>query len=189
MIFIATRKLRVLLVILLICIMAVVSVLSINWILRIAYPFHYQELIEKHADHYGVDPHLVVSIMRNESRFNPEAISRADAKGLMQIAPITGQWASERLEIENYTEEMLFEPDLNIQMGTWYLNILHKEFDDKLELIVAAYNAGNGNVTKWLGNPEYSPDGETLEYIPFGETRFYSKKVLRDYKIYKRIYR
>lgn len=160
-----------------------------RWVLNIVYPFHYRELVEKYATVYEVDPYLVAAIIRNESKFNPEAISKREARGLMQIAPITGQWAAEKLEIADYREERLYEPDLNIQIGCWYLSILKDQFNGKLELMVSAYNAGNGNVAKWLANPEYSYDGVGLDYIPFPETRNYLQKVTRDYERYQVIYR
>lgn len=159
-----------------------------KWILRTVYPFHYRDLVEKYAVVYEVDPYLVAAIIRNESKFNPQAISRREAKGLMQIAPITGEWASEKLDIKDYYEERLYEPELNIEIGIWYLSILEKQFNGKIELMVAAYNAGNGNVSKWLENPEYSIDGQSLIFIPFPETRIYSQKVLRDYERYQVIY-
>jgi soluble lytic murein transglycosylase len=160
-----------------------------KWILKTIYPIHYSELIQKYSLEYMVDPYLVAAIIKNESKFNPNALSRKDAKGLMQIAPITGRWASEMLDIENYEEEQLYEPELNIRIGIWYINVLNNEFEDNLSLVVAAYNAGNGNVAKWLQNPEYSIDGKELTVIPFPETRIYSRRVLRDYQIYQRLYR
>lgn len=160
-----------------------------DWILRTIYPIHYQELIQKYSQEYEVDPYLITSIMKNESKFNPEAVSRKDAKGLMQVAPITGEWASEQLNIENYSQNMLFEPELNIKIGVWYLTVLKREFGDNMGTIVAGYNAGNGNVKKWLQDPQYSEDGKTLKEIPFYETKIYQKKVLRDYRIYKKIYK
>lgn len=156
-----------------------------EWLLNIAYPFHYRELIMEYSEIYGVDPYLVVSIIRNESKFNPNAVSRKEARGLMQIAPITGEWASEKLQIENYTHERLYEPQLNIQIGCWYLSILKEQFHNNINLMVAAYNAGNGNVSKWLDNPEYSADGKALTHIPFKETRTYQERVLRDYEYYR----
>jgi soluble lytic murein transglycosylase len=169
--------------------MAIVLVIqNFKWIARLIYPMHYKDKIEIYAREYNVDPHLVVAIMRNESKFNPNALSRKEAKGLMQIAPITGDWASQQLNLTNYTEEMLYDPDLNIKIGCWYLNILHNEFDNQLELIIAAYNAGNGNVSKWLQDSRYSNDGKVLKEIPFNETKTYLEKVLRDYKIYKVLY-
>lgn len=182
------RGLRFILYMIIIIAVAWLLITNSVWILKIAYPFHYRDEVEKYALEYQLDPYLVAAIIRNESRFNPDAISRKEAKGLMQIAPITGQWASERLNIPNYSEERLFDPDLNIKIGCWYLDILYKEFNGRLPIIIAAYNAGNGNVSKWLGDSEYSRDGIVLEHIPFPETRSYQFKVLRDYERYQIIY-
>lgn len=177
------------LIFILLLVVAAIALQNIKWIVRTIYPIHYHDLIEKYAKEYEIDPYLVVAIMKNESRFDPNAISKKDAKGLMQIAPITGEWASKKLEIPNYSEDMLFQPELNIQFGIWYLNVLKQEFSDNIELIIAGYNAGNGNVKKWLNDPKYSKDGKTLYKIPFDETKIYQKKVLRDYKIYSKIYK
>jgi len=167
----------------------IIALQNTDWVLRTIYPIHYRDLIEKYAIAYEIDPYLIVSIMKNESKFNPNAVSKKDAKGLMQIAPITGEWAAEKLDIQNYSEDMLFDPELNIKIGVWYLNVLKNEFDNNMEIMIAGYNAGNGNVKKWLNNKEYSKDGETLDEIPFNETKIYQQKVLRDYKIYSKIYR
>lgn len=188
MLIILTKKLFRIIAAILIVAAVVVALQNGKWLLKVIYPIHYRDIIEVYAEEYNVDPYLVAAIMRNESKFNPNALSRREAKGLMQIAPITGSWAAERLPIENYREDMLYDPDLNIKIGCWYLNILYKEFDNNLELIIAAYNAGNGNVSRWLENPEYSRDGETLDEIPFKETKIYLQKVLRDYKVYRWLY-
>lgn len=170
-------------------VVSIIAFQNMEWILRTVYPIHYRDSIEKYAKEYEVDPYLVAAIMKNESKFDPNAVSKKDAKGLMQIAPITGEWAAEKLSIQNYSEDMLFQPELNIKIGVWYLNVLKKEFGDNLGVIIAGYNAGNGNVKKWLNDPEYSKDGKTLYEIPFNETKIYQKKVLRDYKIYSKIYK
>lgn len=188
LLIILTKKLFRIIAAILIVAAVVVALQNGKWLLKVIYPIHYRDIIEVYAEEYNVDPYLVAAIMRNESKFNPNALSRREAKGLMQIAPITGSWAAERLPIENYREDMLYDPDLNIKIGCWYLNILYKEFDNNLELIIAAYNAGNGNVSRWLENPEYSRDGETLDEIPFKETKIYLQKVLRDYKVYRWLY-
>lgn len=177
------------LIFILLLVIAIVTLQNIKWILRTIYPIHYRDLIEKYAGKYKIDPYLVVAIMKNESRFNPDAISKKEAKGLMQIAPVTGAWASEKLGIPNYSEDMLFQPELNIEIGIWYLDVLRQEFGDNTEIMVVGYNAGNGNVKKWLNNSKYSRDGKTLYKIPFSETRIYKKKVLRDYRIYTNIYK
>jgi soluble lytic murein transglycosylase len=188
LIFAVSKKIRILFTFILILIMFFLAFHSVQWAVKTVFPMHYKDLIVKYAEMNNVDPLLVAAIIRNESKFNPEAISKREAKGLMQIAPVTGHWASERLNIENYSEDMLFEPELNIRIGCWYLNVLNNEFNHNLELVIAAYNAGNGNVTKWLNNKEYSSNGDKLDRIPFEETRIYLIKVMRDYKIYQRIY-
>ncbi|SDK23735.1 lytic transglycosylase domain-containing protein [Natronincola ferrireducens] len=188
MLIIFSKKIIQILVTIILIITVIVALQNGKWLGKVVYPFHYKDIVEIYATEYEVDPYLVAAIIRNESKFNPYALSRRDAKGLMQIAPITGNWAAERMSIEDYREEMLYNPDLNIKIGCWYLNILHREFNNNLQLIIAAYNAGNGNVSRWLENPEYSRDGKTLDEIPFGETRIYLKKVQRDYRIYTWLY-
>nr|WP_184308849.1 lytic transglycosylase domain-containing protein [Anaerosolibacter carboniphilus] len=162
---------------------------STNWFLKILYPIHYRSLVEKYSDEYDLDPLLVAAIIKTESKFNEKAKSHKEAKGLMQIAPITGEWAAKQLDIKDYNEEMLYVPEINVRIGCWYIDRLSSEFDGRLQLILAAYNGGSGNVNKWLDNPEYSQDGITLNKIPFLETRAYIDKVLKSYKIYSILYR
>lgn len=157
-------------------------------ILTTKYPLAYRNIIVKYSQEYKVDPFLIASIINVESRYDKLALSSKDAKGLMQISPQTGQWASEILEMENYNEEDLFQPDINIEMGTWYINRLFKEFDGELELVLAAYNAGSGNVNKWLTDEEYCKDGVSLKKIPFKETEDYLVRVDHNYKVYSMVY-
>lgn len=157
--------------------------------LTITYPISYQNSISKYSKEFNVDPYLVASIINVESRYDKNAISSKEARGLMQISPITGQWAGETLCIKDFKLEMLFEPDINIMIGTWYLNVLSEEFDNNIPIILAAYNGGSGNVSKWLTNKEYSEDGLNLKKIPFKETEEYVEKVLNNYKIYRIIYK
>lgn len=162
--------------------------LSAKFALKIVYPIHYRSLIEKYSKEYNLDPLLVASIIRAESKFDEKAVSSKGAKGLMQISSMTGKWASEELGIKNYTEELLFNPNINIKIGCWYLSILNKEFNNNLFLVLAAYNGGSGNVNKWLKDIRYSDDGVTLKDIPFLETKAYVKKVHKNLKMYKYLY-
>lgn len=157
--------------------------------LAIEYPIGYESLIVKYSNEYNLDPYLVASIINVESKYDTYAISSKDARGLMQISPQTGKWGSEVLEIGNYNEEILFEPETNIKIGTWYLSVLLKEFEGNIDLVLAAYNAGSGNVSKWLNNKEYSIDGNNLSSIPFKETEDYLKRVKDNYKIYSTVYK
>lgn len=154
----------------------------------IIFPIGYKEYINKYSKEYDIDPFLVAAIIKVESNYNKDAASQKDARGLMQIGPQTGIWASEELSIEGYRPETLFEPKVNIRIGIWYLNILKKEFNNDINLVLAAYNAGSGNVNKWLSDKSYSSDGINLDKIPFEETDEYLDKVKFNYQVYKKLY-
>jgi len=156
-------------------------------IAKTLYPMKYSEDIAKYSKKYNVDPYLVAAVIKAESNFKPKAKSKQNAYGLMQITPNTAEWASKEMKLENFMTEDLYNPEVNINMGCWYLSNLKKEFND-IDLVLAAYNGGRGNVQKWLSNPKHSPDGKTLQYIPFKETDQYVKKVKVNYNIYKFLY-
>ncbi len=158
------------------------------WLKQRQYPLKYADLIIKYADQYSVDPFLVASVIFVESRYISDAVSPKDAKGLMQILPSTGEWAAERIKLDGYAEDQLFNPEVNIQMGCWYLGFLESQFPDSRELVLASYNGGIGNVKKWLDNKEYSKDGMKLDHIPFKETRNYVIRVQEAYEIYEEVY-
>lgn len=153
------------------------------------YPVGYKDYINRYSKEYNLDPFLVASIINVESKYDKNATSSKNARGLMQIGESTGKWASEVLQITSYTADMLYNPEVNIRIGTWYLNQLNKEFDNNLELVLAAYNAGSGNVNKWLVDEEYSRNGEELHTIPFKETKDYLKRVKMNYEVYSRAYK
>lgn len=162
----------------------IITFTLVFFLVNIFYPLGYRELIVDNSEKYDLDPYLVASIINVESNFRKEAVSRRNARGLMQIAEITGNWASEELDFINYSHEDLLDPELNIEIGSWYLSVLNREFDGNLELILAAYNGGSGNVRNWLKDERYSKDGLSLHEIPFKETREYIEKVNRNYYIY-----
>ena len=152
------------------------------------FPLGFSSHIVKYSEEYNLDPYLVAAVINVESKYDKNAISHKEARGLMQISPKTGKWAAEELEIENYSEESLFDPEINIRIGSWYLNTLLKEFNQDINLVLAAYNGGSGNVNKWLLDERYCEDGMNLKIIPFKETEKYVNKVLKNYKIYRFIY-
>src|SRR5699024_7972072 len=117
------------------------------------YTLTYTESINEYSKEYNVDQFLIFALINVESKYDKKAISQKEAKGLMQIGPETGEWASQELNIENYNPDILFDPDTNIQIGTWYLNKLISEFGNDVDLVLAAYNAGSGNVQKWIKKP------------------------------------
>lgn len=152
------------------------------------YPIKHVEYIKKYSNEFNLDPWLVTSVIWVESKFDNTATSNKDARGLMQVTPQTGKWAFEKLNLEDYDDEQLYDAETNIKIGCWYLDNLRGEFDGKLELIIAAYNGGSGNVTEWLKDDRYSDDGEILKKIPFEETENYVEKVFNTYDKYKEIY-
>jgi len=175
-------------------IMIIVFASQYKDLIRYFYPLKYNNLIVKYAKEYKLDPYLVSAIINVESRYDPMAESYKNAKGLMQITPPTALWAAEKAGIKNFREQMLFDPEININLGCWYLRNLEQEFetlehDKGIVLILAAYNGGSGNVRKWLNDKEYSKNGITLDAIPFKETKQYVNKVLRNQKIYMWLYK
>lgn len=167
---------------------AVIIIVSRFLVLPQIFPQKYQTLVEQYAQQYEVDTSLVYAVMYVESKFDATAVSPKAAKGLMQISDGTGEWAAKEIGLENFTAASLFQPEINIQIGCWYLNKLTVQFAEPLETALAAYNAGSGNVSKWLSDSSYSDDGSRLKKIPYGETDRYVKKVLLIQKIYEFLY-
>jgi len=148
----------------------------------------YKDMIEQYSAMYGLDPAFVTATIFVESSFIETAESDVGAIGLMQLMPSTGMWIAGKVGIEDYRIEMLTDPDVNIHLGCWYLSYLLDKFDGNLDTVTAAYNAGPRRVEEWLLDKRYSPDGKTLTYIPYEETRNHVERVNRHYEIYKGIY-
>ena len=151
-------------------------------------PLEYQDIVEKYTAVYGLDKNLVNGVIFSESHFEPNAVSSAGAKGLMQVTDETGWWAAEQIGLRTDTVD-LTDPDTNIRIGCWYLSWLLDKFDGVTETALAGYDAGHGNVTKWLADEEMSADGITLEEIPYEETKSYVKKVQLAQLVYSYVYR
>lgn len=146
----------------------------------------YQDLIEKYAAEYNLQPAFVTAIIRNESSFDTRAESRVGARGLMQLMPDTAQWIGGKLR-DDFDYEQLWTAEQNIRYGCWYLNYLSELFRGDPVMIAAAYHAGQGEVWSWLGDPAISPDGVTvpIENIPISNTRTYAGRVTKAYGIYQ----
>lgn len=152
------------------------------------FPYKYQEYVDMYSKEYDLDPLFVLSVMKTESKFDENAHSHKNAVGLMQITVETGEWASKQMGNKSFSKDDLYNEEYNIKMGCWYLRWLGDMFDNNIDLMVAAYNAGPTNVQKWLENMEYSSNGKELEYIPFGETKKYVDKVNTYYNVYQYLY-
>ena len=164
------------------------GLLHLKTIGRIFYPIRYQKEIFEYSSQYEIDPYLVAAVINIESGFRPGVISRKGAVGLMQIMPSTGRWISEELDLENFSVEQLEDPELNIQMGTYYLSHLNDKFQGNMVQILAAYNGGLGNVQKWIDEELWDGEQFKLEQIPFRETRDYVNKVRTVYERYRWLY-
>ncbi len=145
------------------------------------YPIKYKDEIIKCANKYELDPYLIFAIIKTESGFNEKASSVKDARGLMQIRQITVDWAGQELDIAHLNKEDHYDPEINIEIGCWNLKKLFSIYPDNLDKVLAAYNAGIGNVNKWI------EEGK-MDAIPFKETKNYITKVKRNLKIYQLLY-
>ena len=153
---------------------------------ELAYPQGLLPVIQA-ATTNGVDPYLIAAVIREESVYNPDAVSPAGALGLMQVMPQTGQMIAGRLGGESFSKERLFDPGYNIRLGSWYMGQLAEKFDHNPVYMVAAYNAGPEAVAKWVQQFGGGEPDEFVESIPYTETRLYVKRVLRSHGEYRRV--
>lgn len=156
-------------------------------LLKAAYPLKYESIISTYADEYDLPPSLIYAVIHTESRFKEDAESRVGAKGLMQLMDSTYEWIQTKFPEDPEPLDRIFEPEINIRCGAKVLDVLQDMFKD-LKTVIAAYNAGNGTVSKWLKDPACSADGKTLTHIPFEETANYVKRVLSARERYQTLY-
>jgi soluble lytic murein transglycosylase len=149
------------------------------------FPFPYENIILKWSQERQLNPLLVTSLIRQESRFEPQIKSPVGATGLMQVMPATGKEIAQKLELKDYS---LTNPEDNVQLGTYYLDYTHKTYDDNSLLAVASYNAGPGNVSDWLQKYSLEDFDIFVENIPFPETKGYIETVFSNYWNYLRLY-
>jgi soluble lytic murein transglycosylase len=151
---------------------------------RVYYPLEYSAQIRKAADRYGVDPYLVTAVVFEESRFDPAVRSKVGAVGLMQVMPETGKWVALK-QGRSFSQADLVKPDVNVDMGTWYLSFLLKKYG-KVDLALAAYNGGLMNVDRWMSSGQAAET--TVRQIPYKETRDFVVKVKKSRSVYRELY-
>jgi soluble lytic murein transglycosylase len=148
------------------------------------YPRPFWSLVQRYARVNRLDPYLVMGLIRQESAFNPGAISHAGARGLMQLLPAT---AARQAGRKRGVGRRIYDPAYNLQLGCGHFAKLIKRFDGRLEQALAAYNAGESRVQEWLSQREFREPAEFAETIPLRETRVYVQMVLRDAEIYRQL--
>ncbi len=151
------------------------------------FPKAYWNDLKRYAAANGLDPYLVASLIRQESEFNPNAVSHANAVGLMQLLPKTGRVVARQVKLKRYSASQLYTPAINLQLGTHYFRGMVDKFGG-FEYALAAYNAGSDRVQEWLNEGKYRDPQEFVESIPFTETREYVQAILRNASVYKQLY-
>lgn len=151
------------------------------------YPKKDEQYVDKYSQECDVDNLLIYSIIKVESNFNEKANSHAEAIGLMQLMENTAVETYEHIEAQTVNVEELYQPEINIKIGTYYFSTLLNQYNN-VGLALAAYNAGMGRVDKWIKEGTIKQDGSDLENIPFKETNLYVRKVLNVYEKYKNLY-
>lgn len=157
--------------------------------MRFVYMWDYQQDIVTYSKKNNVDPFLVAAIIKNESNFKHDAVSKVGAVGLMQIMPETGRWIAEQMGLENYQDSDLYQTRKNIRMGCWYVGELEHEFQHNLVLLMVAYNAGRGQTHEWMQENGWDYNFNDIKSIPYLDTREYVAKVMQDRDKYYLLYK
>ena len=156
-------------------------------ILMYLYPIKFEEEVYKYSKELDIDPMLTFAIIKTESNFREDAKSSSGAIGLMQLMERTAKEQANKLNIE-YSKENLYNVETNLKIGLNYFKTLLYYYNQNYVLAFAAYNAGLGNVQKWINEGTIKTDGSDIENIPFKETNMYVRKIIKNYEIYKRLY-
>jgi soluble lytic murein transglycosylase len=162
-----------------------------DWAWKAHYPKAYLQLVSNNAKKFGIDPFWILSIMREESHFRPDTLSRSNAMSLMQILPSTGKWIAQKVGHRPWRKNDLWKPEVNIKFGSWYLKYLSDLFNGDLFLASASYNGGQGNIQRKVEKGPFAhlPVLQRLDRVPMSETRDYFKKVMGSYWNYQRLYK
>lgn len=154
------------------------------------YPLEYKDEVLEYSKKYNLDPYLVFAVINAESGFDKHATSSKNARGLMQITESTAKEVNEITNsVDSLNEENIYNEDINIELGCQYLASLISRYNGNYYLAICSYNAGIGNVDKWISQGQITEELNTTNIeLPFKETTKYLKKVIHNYKMYKVIY-
>jgi soluble lytic murein transglycosylase len=155
---------------------------------ELLFPLPYQKDLVRDARQQNLDPYIVAALIRQESEFNPQALSAKHAYGLTQVEPATGRSLARRAGVRRFSNRSLFQPATNLKLGTYYLRALLDQWGGQWEQTLASYNAGKSRVNDWITWNTYREPAEFVESIPFTETREYVEAVLRNAAVYRQLY-
>jgi len=157
-------------------------------LLEVIYPFPHRDMVVRAARDRGLDPILVAALIRQESAFNATIVSSAGAVGLMQVMPATGRQLAGSEGPRDFSSASLRSPEINVHLGTRFLDDMLERYGGELPLVLSAYNAGPTRANRWRNFPEADDPLRFTERIPFAETRDYVKQVTRNRAIYGALY-
>jgi soluble lytic murein transglycosylase len=155
---------------------------------QLLFPRPYWDELVANAQKNGLDPFLVASLIRQESEFNPGAVSRANAYGLMQLLPSVGKAEARKAGVKGFSTSSLLNPSINLQLGTMDLRTSLDRYNGQVEYALASYNAGDTPVHNWIAINDYKDIPEWVESIPYTETREYVQAIMRNREMYRAIY-
>jgi len=155
---------------------------------QLLFPLPYEKDLTRNAKQQNLDPYMVAALIRQESEFDPQALSAKHAYGLTQVEPATGRALARRAGVRKFSNRSLFQPAINLKLGTYYLRELLDQWGGKWEETLASYNAGKSRVNDWTNWNQYQEPAEFVESIPFTETREYVEAVLRNATLYRELY-
>ena len=155
-----------------------------------SHPIYYKDLIEQYAAENNLKPAFVAAIILNESSFRTDAESSVGARGLMQLMPDTAEWIAGKLNMDYFHFDFMYDAEMNIRFGTWYLGYLSRLFRGDPVSVASAYHAGQGTVTRWLSDESKTRDGVSLnlDSLSDGPTKTYAGRVTQAYAIYEALY-
>ncbi|HWC17152.1 MAG TPA: transglycosylase SLT domain-containing protein [Terriglobales bacterium] len=159
-----------------------------QWAWGVLFPKPYWGDLTRYSSANGLDPYLVASLIRQESEFNPQAVSRANAWGLMQLLPPVGRQLAKEVRMHRFNPDQLTDPSVNLELGTRYFKHMVDSFGGQVEYALAAYNAGVDRVKTWQAQGPYRDIHEFVESIPFTETREYVQAIMRNATVYRLLY-
>ena len=153
------------------------------------FPRPYWNELRAYSTVEGLDPYLVASLIRQESEFNPSAVSDANAYGLMQLLPSVAKSMAKELKIRHWKQSEITNPQMNLRLGIHYFRQLVNKYNGQVEYALAAYNAGDSRVDDWRSSGQYRDIYEFVETIPFTQTREYVQAIQRNAIVYAQLYK